>query len=82
MSRLLVRPSVPDSNGAPHAAMPPSHHQSNTGNGVIGIRVCLCVCVCMCVGVCVSHGHPLDRPPAVCATASPFFFSPFCCQRE
>lgn len=62
-------PSVPDSNGAPHAAMPPSHHQSIAGKGVTEIRFFY-----LRVPARLFHGHPPERLPAVGATAS--LFSP------
>lgn len=68
-------PSVPDSNGRPHAVTPPSHHQSTTGWG--GEQKCACV-TCLSArayffSICEFHGHPLERAPAVCVTARPFF---------
>lgn len=66
-------PSVPDSNGGPHAATPPSHHQSSAGWGAAGMCVCLCARVFECV--CISRTPPGETSSRVCHSEPFFFFS-------
>lgn len=61
----------------PHAAMPPSHHQSGAGKGATGIRF-------LFVHAHLFHRRPPERLPAVGATPNPppFLFFFFRCQSE
>lgn len=55
----------------PHAAMPPSHHQSSAGKGATGIRFFICA------RAFVSWSPPGEAPSSGCHTdpPPPFFFS-------
>lgn len=59
-------------NGTPHAATLPSHHQSSTGLKWQNLE-CVCFLMHVCLCVCASWTPPGETSSCVCHSNPPFF---------